>query len=232
MQKIAWLPRVGAYTTFFGSAVAVSAHTAPRWTYRVLVKSWARDILNAAGGEAKIEGAEHLPPGPVVVMANHTSYLDVPALFDKLPYEVRFVAKKELQYVPFFGWGAKALGNIFVDRGNSAQARASLDRGAAEIAAGVTVAIFPEGTRSDDGRLLPFKKGGFVLAIKSRVPIVPVAIVGARDVLPRGSTFTKPGVITLRVLPPIDTQAYTLDNKDALMARVRRAIETGLRGEV
>lgn len=228
MQKIAWLPRVAAYTTFFGSAVAIGAHAAPRWSYRILVKTWARDILKAAGAEARIEGAAHLPAGPVVVMANHTSYLDVPALFEMLPYEVRFVAKKELQYVPFFGWGAKALGNIFVDRGNGAQARASLDRGAAEIAAGVTVAIFPEGTRSNDGTLLPFKKGGFVLAIKSRVPIVPVAIVGARAVLPRGATFTKPGAITLRILPPIDTQAYTLADKEGLMARVRDSIQNGL----
>lgn len=204
------------------------AHAAPRWTYRRLVKSWARDILAAAGAEAVIEGAERLPPGPVVVMANHSSYLDVPVLFDRLPYEVRFVAKKELQYVPFFGWGAKALGNIFVDRGKSEQARASLDHGAVDIANGVTVVIFPEGTRSTGGKLLPFKKGGFVLALKSGVPIVPVAIVGANDVLPRGATFTKPGKIRVRIMPPLDTREYSLDSKLALMERVRNEITAGL----
>lgn len=228
VRKVVWLPLVAAYQVIWGPPVMAGAVAAPRWTYRNLVLSWARTILKTAGVHVKVEGAENLPPGPVVVMANHASYLDVPALFDGLPYELRFVAKKELQYVPFFGWATKSLGHIFIDRGNSAQAHASIDRGAAEIAEGVTVVIFPEGTRSDDGKLLPFKKGGFVLAIKSRVPIVPVAIVGARDVLPRGATFAEPGTITLRVLPPIDTREYTLDSKTALMERVRAEIQSGL----
>lgn len=228
MRKLVWLPAVAAYQVLWAGPVMVGAVAAPRWTYRNLVLSWARAILGTAGATVELIGAERLPAGPVVIMANHVSYLDVPALFDKLPYELRFVAKKELQYVPFFGWATKALGHIFIDRGNSRQARASLDRGAAEIRAGASVVIFPEGTRSNDGRLLPFKKGGFVLAIKSGVPIVPVAICGVRDVLPKGATFAEPGVIRLRVQPPIDTRGYTLETKETLMADVRAAIDAGL----
>jgi 1-acyl-sn-glycerol-3-phosphate acyltransferase len=227
MRKLLWLPLLGSYQVFLSGPIVLASLVDPKLGYSG-VRLWEKLIMATAGAKATLEGAENLPDGPVVIMANHQSYLDVLALFDQLPYMLRFVAKKELQYVPFFGWAMKALGHILIDRGNSEQARKSLDQGARQIREGVTVAIFPEGTRSKDGELLPFKKGGFVLAIKSGVPILPVSISGGEKVLPRGALFSTPGTIKVKVHPPIDTRSYTLENKEELIQRVREVIARGV----
>lgn len=227
-RDVYWVPVASLSTVGFGSAIIASASIAPRWTYDYLVLGWAKTILDSGGIRVDLEGAEHLPPGPVIVMANHQSLLDVPALFHKMPYVIRFVAKKELGYVPVFGQAMKRLGHILVDRGQSEAARVSIDRGADQIREGVTVTVFPEGTRSKDGQVLPFKKGGFIIAIKAGVPIVPVSISGSRALLPVGAMQAKRGVIRMRVHPAVDTRDYPLANKDALIERVRAAVVSGV----
>ncbi len=227
MRRLLSLPFTVASTVSFAFPV-IGLSFLNRQAAFSLARLWSRSILAEADVRLEVEGREHLVPGPVIVMANHQSLLDIPVLFLGLPYEIRFVAKNELRYVPVLGQGMKAMGHLFVDRSNHAQATTTLNNAAAEIRSGTSIAVFPEGTRTTDGRLLPFKKGGFVLAIKSGVPIVPVTIVDSIVPLPKGAMSIRAGTIHLRIHQPIETRDYTLETKDALMEAVRTAIESGL----
>lgn len=227
MREFLTAPLVAFYTAALGPSAMALAFVDPRKAYDLAVL-WARLILRSFNVRVRLEGAENLPAGPAVVMANHQSHLDVPALFDVLPFMIRFVAKKELSMIPIFGPAMRALGHIIIDRSDHEQATKTLNEAAKHIRGGTTVVIFPEGTRSRDGQLLPFKKGGFVLALQAGVPIVPITISGSRDCLPRGSTAIRPGEIVVRVHPPIDPAQYGLERKEALMQAVRTAIEEGL----
>jgi len=165
---------------------------------------------------------------PCVYVANHQSQFDVPALVVAMPADFRMVAKRELLYIPIFGWALWLAGFIFIDRTDREKAIRSLERAMRTLSRGISIVVFAEGTRSPDGRLLPFKKGGFVMALKAGVPIVPVSIRGGRDVLPKGSLRVKPGAIEVVFGAPIQTSTYTLDTKEALIATVRDRIAAGL----
>ena len=134
--------------------------------------------------------------------------------------------KEELRKVPFLGWGCAAIGHIFVDRGNSARAIASLEAAKSQLVGGVSVLFFPEGTRSDDGRLLPFKKGGFAIARQLDLPILPVSITGSNRILPKACLFPRPGTVRVRFHPPIVPSDFP--DTTELIGRVRAAIESGL----
>lgn len=162
---------------------------------------------------------------PFILMSNHVSNMDIPTLFHAFPVEFRFLTKHTLKYVPFFGWAMMAANFIFVDRSNPEKARQSIDAAAAAIAGGRSIAVFPEGTRSPDGHLLPFKKGGFVLAVKTGVQVIPVYLKGAYEAMPKDTFETKAAHVEVRVGEAIDSREYTLDTKDALMDRVRTDIE-------
>jgi 1-acyl-sn-glycerol-3-phosphate acyltransferase len=220
------LPFTMAATVTYFFPVMATAFMSREQPYR-FVRRWAAAILGQADVKVELDGREYLPSGPVIVMANHESLLDVPALFHAMPYMLRFVAKKELQHVPILGVGMRALGHIFVDRKNHSQATSSLNAAAEEVRGGTSIVVFPEGTRSETEVMLPFKKGGFVLAIKAGVPIVPVTIIGSRAVLPRGARRILPGRILLRVHPAVDASAYRLEDKERLMEDVRALIESG-----
>jgi len=166
---------------------------------------------------------------PNVFMANHQSQFDIPALVLSMPTDFRIVAKRELLYVPIFGWALWLAGFIFIDRTDRESAIRRLDRAVHTIRRGTSVVVFAEGTRSHDGRLLPFKKGGFVLALKAGVPIVPVSIRGGRDILPKGSLRVRPGTIDVVFGAPVPTAGYSPDTKEELMATVRERIAAGLR---
>lgn len=210
------------------AAVVLGATAVDAGRSHAIARTWARGILGVADVSLDVEGRENLIDGPVVVMANHQSYIDVPILMLGLPYDLNFVAKKQLSYIPMFGWGMKAMGHVFVDRGNTEAAIRTLDEAADQIRAGTNVGVFPEGTRSKTGELLRFKKGGFVLAIKSGVPILPVSIDGSRDLLPVGAKRILPGRVTVRVHPAVDTSAIPLEAKDALVEQVQSIIAGGL----
>jgi 1-acyl-sn-glycerol-3-phosphate acyltransferase len=196
-----------------------------------LIHAWARVIVRAAGLDISVSGTEHLDPGRrYIVIANHASYLDIPVLFAAIRQPLRFMAKKSLFSVPIFGWGLKAAGFIPVDRKKSATASASFDLATSRLAKGNSLVIFPEGGRSRSVEMSPFKRGAFLLALKSGLPIVPVGIVGTWDALPSTRFIIEPGAVEIRIGTPIETADLGVRRKDELMATAREEISQLLEG--
>ena len=199
-----------------------------------LARTWARLLLWGLRVDLTVSGREHLEPGATYVFAaNHSSMLDIAALLAELPRNFRWMAKKNLFKIPFFGWGMFFSGYIPVDRENRRAAVRSIGVACQRIEEGASVAIFPEGTRTPEGRLIPFQSGGFVLAIRTGRPVVPVAIKGAGAALPRGSLYFQPGHIDLDIAQPIPTEGISLSGRHELAQRtedqVRRML--GLAGD-
>lgn len=192
----------------------------------------ARSILWAAGVDVEVEGEERLhSPAPRVLVANHESWFDVMALCAVLPPGYRFAIKKELEKVPIWGSAWLACGHISVDRHNRQAAIQSIER-ARSLSGdgeGILIVFFPEGTRSTNGVLLPFKKGAFVLALQLGVPVIPVALIGGRQVMPKHSWKIRPGKMRVRVGEPIPASDLSFEDRDALLERTRAAI-VALRG--
>jgi len=187
---------------------------------------WARWSLFCANVKVRVEEEENLPQGPAIYMPNHVSHFDVLAILGYLNVQFRWTVKKELFRIPLFGLAMKRAGYIRIDRSDHQKAVQSMEEAAEKIKSGSSIVIFPEGTRSRDGNLqYPFKKGGFHLALQSGVPVVPVAVLGSRVVLPRHSKKVTPGTITMRIGKPIDPQGHDIS---ALMEEVYKAINQGL----
>jgi 1-acyl-sn-glycerol-3-phosphate acyltransferase len=213
-------------TGTFGSALLLTLPFDRRSRcYMPIVRTWARLVIWASRNPVSIEGLEQLDPSrPAIYMTNHQSYFDVICLAALLPVSVRFLAKRILIYVPVLGQAMWASGHIIVAREDRKQSFQALDRAAAKIARGTSVLVFMEGTRSPDGRLGPFKKGGFVLGIKARVPIIPISISGTRPMMGKGSFgFTRTRV-RMTVGHPVNAADFDLDRKEELMAKVRHEI--------
>jgi 1-acyl-sn-glycerol-3-phosphate acyltransferase len=191
---------------------------------------WTWLILRLGGVSLRVRGLENIHPGePYIFMANHQSNVDIPVLIQSLNrFQLRWIAKKELLRVPLFGWAMWATKHITVDRADPLDGVKSLERARRKIAAGISVVIFPEGTRSRDGRLLPFKKGGFLIAAKTGVRIVPVTIVGSSALLPSGDWHLRPGSIDVFIDPPIAAKEYRIGKLKALSDRVREHIAARL----
>jgi 1-acyl-sn-glycerol-3-phosphate acyltransferase len=186
---------------------------------------WSPVLLWAGGARLVVEGREHADPArPTLYVSNHQSTIDIPVLFMAIPVNVRFVAKKQLGWVPFLGWYLRLAGFPLVDRANRSRAIASLEEAGRRIRAGSNIIVYAEGTRSEDGRILPFKKGSFALALKARVPICPIAIEGSGKLMPKNSWRITPGEIRVRIGAPIDTAHYAEGDREALMREVRSAI--------
>jgi len=195
-----------------------------------LPKSWTDSLLAGGGVSVEVEGLENLVE-PAVLVSNHVSWYDVFALMSSLPVDARFVGKKEIVKIPFFGPAWIASGHIPIDRSDRRAAIRSLER-AGEILQndGGVIIMFPEGTRSRDGELQPFKKGAFMLALQLGVPIVPAAVVGSRAIMPKGSALVRPGTITIRIGEPIPVQGLSERDRDALVETCHDAVEA-LRGQ-
>jgi 1-acyl-sn-glycerol-3-phosphate acyltransferase len=193
---------------------------------------WAWLILRMGGVSLKITGLEELDRRePYVFMVNHQSNVDIPVLVQSLVrFQLRWIAKKELLRVPLFGWAMGATKHITVDRAAPLGAVKSLERAQERLAAGISIVVFPEGTRSRDGRLLPFKKGGFLLAARTRTKIVPITIVGSAALLPAGSWRLRPGTIAVFVDKPIAAETYHVGKLRGLIAQVRQRIAAHLEG--
>jgi 1-acyl-sn-glycerol-3-phosphate acyltransferase len=202
-----------------------------RWKRGMYVLGHAGVSLALAltGIRYKVAGREKVPARSVVFCSNHESNVDPPVLFEALHPQLHILYKAELHRFPIMGTVLDVGGFVPIDRGDRDKALASIRRGADSIRAGNSFLIFPEGTRSRTGQLLPFKKGGFIMAIESRAPIVPVAIQGGRDAMRKGSAFVRPVHVTVRIGDPIPTEGLTLDDRDALIERVRTAVEQLLR---
>jgi 1-acyl-sn-glycerol-3-phosphate acyltransferase len=181
--------------------------------------------LTLSGIRYRVGGREHLPKSTAVYCANHQSNVDPPVLFEVLHPRMRILYKAELHKFPLMGPILDAGGFVPVDRTNREQAFAAVGRGAESIRSGNSFLIFPEGTRSRDGALLPFKKGGFIMALEAQVPIVPVAVSGGRDSMRKGSPIVRPAKVTVRIGEPIPTAGLTVSDKDALIARVRAEVQ-------
>ena len=218
-------------TVVAGTYGAIIGFVPPRgdWTLRG-ARWWARSILLGGFVRLRCEGRERVPRGePVVFMANHESWLDIPALLASVPVQVRFLAKKSLFRVPFLGWAIAAMGFVPVDRENRREAVRSFEEAAARIRRGRSVLLFPEETRSTDGRLLPLQRGGFLIAIKAGIPIVPVGIEGAGRCLGKHNYLIRPGTVTVRFGEPIPTIGRGVTEKGVMMEQVRLELER-LRG--
>jgi 1-acyl-sn-glycerol-3-phosphate acyltransferase len=190
-----------------------------------LARIWARMITRLAGVRVVTDLRTTLDPKRAYVfMSNHASTVDIWALYVALPVIVRMIAKKQLAGIPLLGWGMWAGRFIFIDRHNAASARRSIERAKERIQGGDSVLLFPEGTRTRDGKMLPFKKGGFHLAIDAGAPIVPVALTGTRELMPRGSWWVRPGLVTVTVGEPIETNTLGPDDREALLDVVHARI--------
>ena len=162
-------------------------------------------------------------------MSNHESSLDILLGIAAIPCDIVFLAKKELFQIPIFGWAMQAAGMIKIDRQNSEQAKRSVDNAVKMLKdSKFSTLIYPEGTRTENGKLLPFKKGGFVLAIRSQLPIVPITIMGAGEVLPKGTFNIKKSTINIIIDKPILTQMLNLNDKEKLLQICREAINNNL----
>ena len=192
-------------------------------------KIWARVMLLITGARVGIQGKEKIQKGQAyVIISNHQSVFDILAIVASLGIQYRWTIKKELLKIPLFGPALYASRNIFIDRSNPEKARESIRKGLGRLPAGVSVMFFAEGTRSIDGRLKEFKKGGFNVALENNYPILPVTVNGSRHVLPKGSLVFTPGRIRVVVGDPIDTRGYNHDTMAELMAKTRAAIQSNL----
>jgi 1-acyl-sn-glycerol-3-phosphate acyltransferase len=190
-----------------------------------IAKVWTNSILFSAGVKLQIEGIEKIDPKKsYIFIGNHQSHFDVLSVFSALPLTVRFMAKKELFNIPVFGWSLYASGTIRIDRSNRERAIKSMNNALDRIKKGVSVVIFPEGTRSEDGIIRDFKKGGFVLAIKGSIPIVPVSISGSRFILPKNNLRINPGKIKIVLSDPINAKNYGYQGREKLSNDVRNII--------
>ena len=186
--------------------------------------------LGMAGIRYKVTGREHVSAGRAVVFcSNHESNVDPPVLFQALHRRLHVLFKAELIKVPILGRVMLAGEFVPVERDRREASMASIDRAAASIRAGNSFLIFPEGTRSKTSELLPFKKGGFIMAIKAQAPIVPVAISGGRDAMRKGSWFVRPVLCQIRIGEPVETAGLSVDDRDQVIAIVRARIEALLK---
>jgi 1-acyl-sn-glycerol-3-phosphate acyltransferase len=227
---VRYLVALIAGTLWYGSTVIIAAifrrPHAREGIYHRAARGWAHLLLSSARVSVTVEGTAYLSPTEAqVIVANHQSWFDILALFYVLPVEIRFVAKKELFAIPFFGQALRALGHVRLDRTNL---KAAIE--AYEVASHyireqkLSVLVFPEGTRSRTGLLQPFKAGPFVLAIQSGAPIVPVYVAGTFGILPKGSIRVRPSPVHVSVGPPIPATGLTLEDRDALRSRAHAEV--------
>jgi 1-acyl-sn-glycerol-3-phosphate acyltransferase len=193
-----------------------------RWSMWIV-----RTGVKLARIHVQVVGRELIPERPCIFMANHVSNLDPPILLPVLPFRTAFFIKRSLLKIPVVGFGMRLAGFIPVDRdGRLESARDSVQAASKVLASGVNVSTFPEGTRSRTGRLLPFKKGAFYLAMESGAPVIPVSIWGSEQMMTKGSLRIKPGTAHLTFHPPLDPEQFA--NREQLTTAVRSAITSGL----
>ncbi len=217
------------YTVFWGLVCCVAVLFDRSGDFGPWVgRHWVDWIFRTCGIRVVVEGLDHIDPEqPYIFMCNHQSVADIGVLILTLPVSWRFVAKRELLKIPFFGWAVAASRQVVIDRGNRPRAVESLKIAAARIRGGVNVIIFPEGTRSETGEMRGFKSGGFHLAIESGAPILPVTVSGSQRITPKRSLRVESGTIKIVYGRPIPTDHLDIEDRHALKETVRKAIAEG-----
>ena len=217
-------------TTFFWGLTAIFASFFTRTgnPVHIIARIWARGILFASRIKVTVNGLANIDPTQsYVYMSNHQSNFDIPVLLAYLPVQFRWLAKAELFKIPIFGRAMRGAGYVKIDRFNQQSAFESINEAAAKMKNGVSVMIFPEGTRSRDGKIRSFKKGGFVMAVDAGVPIVPIVLKGTWAIMEKSSLKINTGEVSLNIESPIATTDYTRENKDDLIKSVRTVIREG-----
>lgn len=232
--SLALLTCVDTFRTCAPTVLEAMFRRVPREECTRRLREWGERVVRHTGIDVHVHGLEHVNPDvPYVVMSNHQSHYDIFVLFNAFPGVFRMVSKVELSRVPILGGAMQEAEFIFLDRGDHAHARSALRLAAERVRTGLGVWIAPEGTQSKDGTLLPFKKGGFILAMETGVPILPVTIEGTRHVLPAKTMHVRSGQrVDVTFHPPIDTRDYSHERRDDLIARVRDVIDSGLPPEL
>ena len=202
-----------------------------RWQHGC-ARAWSWLILKTGRIHLSVEGQGNVDPHQTVIFcSNHPSAMDIPILFASLPVQFRFLAKRGLFHVPFLGWHLRRSGHIPIDRGRPREALKGFDQAAKRIKEGRPVVVFPEGSRSRTGEMLPFKSGTFYLAILSGVPVVPVTLIGSREVLKPDSLHIRAGRVRVIIHKAISTAGLTVHDAGGLSNRVREVIVSGLESE-
>jgi 1-acyl-sn-glycerol-3-phosphate acyltransferase len=219
------IPAITLYTIVLGTLSLGSSLFEKRGYFaHWCARTWSRLILKTTGVTVDVQGMERLVPGKTYVfVVNHQSIYDIPILFWSVPYQLRIIAKESLGQFPFLGWHLRRTGHMLVDR--KRPDRAAIFSWASRLTSqGLSLIVFPEGTRSRDGRVARFKGGSFYLALEAGLPIVPLSVIGSRHVMLKGRLATYPGHVRLVVHEPIDTSALAGTDPRAFAERVRQII--------
>ena len=230
LSALAWITVI--VNTFVFSVLTIvvcvfdkSGRLAHAWCAR----NWARSLLFMVGVKRRVKGIEHLDPHRAYVLtANHLSLFDILVVLAEIPVQFRWMAKKEVFRIPVMGWAMARVGYVSIDRENKEKAWAHLYQAKEKLDEGYSLMFFPEGTRSPDGELKQFKSGAFVLALHAGVPVVPISIVGTREIMPKKSRLFYPGTVDLVISPPIEPTAFTIARKEEYAQVVRSQIAVEL----
>ncbi len=230
MRTLLYLIAITAATAWYGGlAIMGGLFRIPSkrgGIYDKWQRGWARTVLRASGVKVRAVGLEHVPQDrSVVFISNHQSFFDILAIVTVLPPGIRFVAKKELMKVPVFGRAMKSAGHVIIDRQNRPAAFDAYEEAAKGIQRGLNAVVFAEGTRSRTGKLQPFKKGPFVLAIAAGVPIIPIYCANTFDILPKGTFRIRPRPVTVHIGEPISTAGMKYEDREQLRAEAQRVVE-------
>ena len=226
------IPAITIYTIVCGAASLISSLFDRRGHFaHACARAWSWLILRTTGVEVTVTGLEKLTPGKTYIfVSNHQSIYDTPVIFDSLPYQLRIIAKESLAKFPVLGWHLKRGVHLFVDRRDPDRA-GILKRWRALVSDGLSLIIYAEGTRSDDGQVARFKAGSFLLAIQAGLPIVPLSIVGTRAVMPKGRLRTEPARVSLIIHDPIQPPALdtpTVHDAKTLASRVHDIVASAI----
>jgi 1-acyl-sn-glycerol-3-phosphate acyltransferase len=225
------IPSIAVYTIVLGTASLVGSLFERRGRFaHGCARTWSWLILATTGVSVDVQGLGGLDPGRTYVfVSNHQSIYDIPVIFANLPYQLRIIAKESLGSFPFLGWHLRRSGHLLVDR-RRPDRTGILERWRALVKDGLSLIIFPEGTRSADGRLSAFKAGSFLLAIEAKLPIVPISVDGTRLVMHKGELTTKPGAVRLTVHAPLETDGIEASAARELAEQARGIVAGSVSG--
>jgi 1-acyl-sn-glycerol-3-phosphate acyltransferase len=227
---LVFVPLLIVITVVFSSLTIVFSYLVnPAFASRVFAVTWARLLAFLTPITVTVEGAGHAQrERSYVIACNHQSMYDIIVLYGFLRLDMKWVMKKEVRRIPAIGIGCEKAGHIFVERRNPKQANEAIAAALDRLGDGIGILFFPEGTRSRDGRLLPFKKGAFRTAIAQGLPLLPVTVTGTREILPTGTLALFPGRARLTIHEAIETRGMSAEDVDELLLETRRRIESAL----